>query len=220
MTYICLYLQMNILLVSSDYSFPYVLEKLGLNILDIQTRIYAGEASPARTYELLTTRWGVGPHLATALVEHCGGHLWDIEVTLRAFRRLGRFNVFINPELYACVDRCLDAVAGDDKCTARMITTLRTLGERGFHAVDNCEDPVVQHIGRCAVGGLVKQGSIICGFDWAAHGGDRWKFGLVPTRSSMRLAIANVLHRRGLLESTSVVVVAPHSEHIEQQWGG
>ena len=194
---------MNILLVSSDYSFPYVLAYLGLNILDIQTRIYAGEVSPARTYELLTTRWGVGPHLATALVEHCGGHLWDIAVTLRAFRRLGHFKVFINPELYACVDRCLDAVAGDDKGTARMITTLRTLGERGFCAVDKYEDPVVQHIGRCAVGGLINEDATLCGFDWAAHDG-QWKFGLVPTRQSMRLAIANVLHRRGLLDLTDL----------------
>ena len=156
---------MNILLVSSDYSFPYVLANLGLNILDVQTRIYAGEVSPARTYELLTTRWGLGPHLATALDEHCGGRLWDIGGRLDSLGREGKGIDLVEPALYACLNRCFKAVGGDGKGTARMITTLRTLGERGFCAVDDCEDPVVQHIGRCAVGGLIKRGSTICGFD-------------------------------------------------------
>ena len=191
------------LLVSSEHAFPYDLTKLGFNIADIERLIFAGEVSPAQTYELLTTRWGVGPHLATALIEHCGGHLWDIAVTLRALRRVGgHLKVIVNPESSACVDRCLDAVAGNEEGTARMITTLRTLAERGFCAVDKYEDPLVEHVSRFNVGGLVKQGATICGIDSDAHG-YKWEFGLVPSRQSMRLAIAKVLRRRGLLTPRS-----------------
>ena len=210
---------MNVLLVSSNYSLPRSLVKHGLSAYDIGRVIYASEGSPGQIYDLLTTRWGVGTHLTTALIDRCGGHLYSIQQALYDLARHKPYAEVINPELYACVDRCLSAVnvinnsgtgiAGRQKATTsvtrrRMVRTLRNLAETGFCPVDCYDDPVVEMISRCNVGGVVRRDAHICGFDGetydGAYGGDKkWKFGLVPTQQSMRLAIAYVLGCNGLL---------------------
>ena len=204
---------MNVLLVSSNYFLPRSLVKHGLNIHDIGRVIYASELPPGQIYDLLTARWGVRKHLATALIDRCGGHLYSIQQALYGLARHKSYAEAINPELYACVYRCLSAVTasgtgivGRHKATSttrrRMVRTLRTLAETGFCAVDSYDDPVVEAISRYNVGGVVRRDGLIRGFDDhqdAAHGGDRWRFGLVPIQQSMRLAIAYVLGCRGLL---------------------
>ena len=203
---------MNVLLVSSNYSLPYSLVKHGLNIPDISRVIYASELSPGQIYDLLTARWGVGEHLATALIDRCGGHLYSIQQAVYGLARHKSYAEAINPELYACVDRCLSAVTASStgipcrpkaNTRRRMVKMLRTLAETGFCAVDGYDDPVIEVISRCNVGGVVRRDAYICGFDGdhqdAAYGGKRWKFGLVPTQQSVRLAIAYVLGCNGLL---------------------
>ena len=199
---------MNVLLVSSYYSLPRFLVKHGLNIHDIGRVIYASELPPGQIYDLLTTRWGVGKHLATALIDRCGGHLYSIQQALYGFARHHTYAGAINPELYACVHCCTDTgIAGRSKATSsvtrrRMVRMLRTLAETGFCAVDGYDDPVIEVISRCNVGGVVRRDAYICGFEDhqdTAHRGKRWKFGLVPTQQSMRLAIAYVLGFKGLL---------------------
>ena len=205
---------MNVLLVSSNYSLPRSLVEHGLNIHDVGREIYASELSPCQIYDLLTTRCGVGKHLATALIDRCGGHLYSIQQALYGLARHKLYAEPIHPELYASVDRCLSAVtctgtgiAGRPQATTttrlRMVRMLRTLAETGFCTIDGYDDPVVEVISRYNVGGLVKRDAHICGFDGdhqdAAYGGKRWKFGLVPTQQSVRLAIAYVLGCNGLL---------------------
>ncbi len=36
-----------------------------------------GEVPPCSMYELLTKEWKYGEHLAVAMMEHLGGHIWD-----------------------------------------------------------------------------------------------------------------------------------------------
>ena len=205
---------MNVLLVSSNYFLPRSLVKHGLNIHDVGRVIYASELPPGQIYDLLTSRWGVRKHLATALIDRCGGHLYSTQQALYGLARHKSYAEAMDPELYACVERCLSAVTasgtgivGRHKATSttrrRMVRTLRTLAETGFCAVDCYDGPVIEVISRCNVGGVVRRDAYICGFDDhqdAAHGCvDRWMFGLVPTQQSMRLAIAYVLGCKGLL---------------------
>ena len=191
---------MNVIMVSSNHSFPYSLVEAGFNIFDLTSIVYAGEAPPADTYRLLTTRWGVGDRLATALIERCGGNLFSISRALDVLAVKKARATAINPWLYAYVNRCLNAV--DDTYTysmKNMAEILQILAEQGFVAVEDYDDEEVELIVRYGVGGLVQADALICGFDEETIAPDEgWDFGLVPMGQSMRLAIAKVLVERGL----------------------
>ena len=45
--------------------------------MDLADYIFAGEVLPDKMYELLVTKWGVGRNLATALIDHHGGNVYD-----------------------------------------------------------------------------------------------------------------------------------------------
>ena len=159
------------------------------------------QVSPADTYELLTTEWGVGHHLATALVERSGGHLYDLEHTLRWLARDKHANA---PRCgySAHVQRCFRSVKGDPAATAEMARMLTELARTGFCEMRGITDPVAALISSHKVGSIVCKGSTICGFDYAS----RWQsltscFGLVPAQQSMRLVIAKELDSRGLLDA-------------------
>ena len=159
------------------------------------------QVSPADTYVLLTTEWGVGRHLATALVERCGGHLYDIRHTLEWLARDKGCARAPRCGYSAYVDRCFRSVEGDPAATAEMVRMLTELARTGFCEIRGITDPVAALISSHDVGSIVPDDSIICGFDYAS----RWQswdscFGLVPAQQSMRLVIAKELDRRGLLK--------------------
>ena len=159
------------------------------------------QVSPADTYELLTTEWGVGHHLATALVERCGGHLYDIRHTLDWLARDKERARAPRCGYSAHVQMCLDSVKGDPAATAEMVRMLTELARTGFCELRGITDPVAALISLHKVGSIVPDESFICGFDYAS----RWQsltscFGLVPAQQSMRLVIAKELDSRGLLK--------------------
>ena len=217
------YCQINVILVSSgDITFPYSLRCPGFSSRDITRFIFTSEVSaeykpayiylyliyiylcmqvsPADTYELLTTEWGMGHHLATALVERCGGHLYDIRHTLE-WLAWDKYADALRCGYFDYVQRCLDSVEGDPAATAEMARMLTELARIGFCAMRGITDPVAAKISSHDVGTIVCKGSTICGFDYAS----RWQsstscFGLVPAQQSMRLVIATKLDSRGLLK--------------------
>ena len=75
---------MNFALVSRDYS-DYDFkssEKEGFKLAHLRNFVYVGEVPPDKMYELLTTKWDVGDNLATALIDHYGGHIYDVILKL------------------------------------------------------------------------------------------------------------------------------------------
>ena len=158
------------------------------------------QVSPADTYELLTTEWGVGHHLATALVERCGGHLYDLEHTLRWLARDKHADA-LHSVYFSYVQGCLDSVEGDPAATAEMVRMLAELARTGFCELRGIIDPVAALISSHDVATIVCKGSTICGFDYASRRGTwgSW-FGLVPAQQSMRLIIAKELDSQGLLK--------------------
>ena len=80
---------MNIILTSTEHTFPDSLRDLGFNPLDITRFIFPGEVTPDKAYELLTQRWGVGPNLAVALIDHYGGNLYNIQQKLNQLNSQG-----------------------------------------------------------------------------------------------------------------------------------
>lgn len=109
------------------------------------------ELPPHRMAELLTTRWGLGEHLAAALVGSFGGHVLQVSQVLEhllAFLRMGRATVpvqhflptGVTKDITACLHEAaqLDAVywplslVWSPSHTSRMEWMLRALAEQGY----------------------------------------------------------------------------------------
>jgi hypothetical protein len=71
-------LQLNVILASSEHSFPFRLcNDLKFNIKNFTEFIFAGEIPPNKMFELFTTQWGMGENMALAMVDFYGGHVWS-----------------------------------------------------------------------------------------------------------------------------------------------
>ena len=71
--------KLNVILVSSEHSYPFCLvdKRLGFNLEDLSGYIFSSELPPKDMYELLTTRWGIKHDLALQLLSIYGGHIYD-----------------------------------------------------------------------------------------------------------------------------------------------
>jgi hypothetical protein len=70
--------KLNVILSSSEFLFPYQLNHLGFKAAHIHQHIVMGDVPPSDMYALLTEKWHVRPHLATALINQFGGHLLQL----------------------------------------------------------------------------------------------------------------------------------------------
>ena len=190
-------LQLNVILTSSEHVFPYSLvdKKLGFNILNLTGFIFAGEVPPDKVYELLTERWGVGQNLAATLIDHFGGHLYDIHEKLKELNtKRGVFRAGKQSQADS-VRMCLD-FNGDKK---RMRFLLTQIAEKGFAPIITITDPLAGIISENNVGGLVRfESATVIGLPdavWEKH-----EIGLIPSKQSIRLVIAKVLEENPFLE--------------------
>ena len=123
------------ILVSSEHTFPYGLldANFSFNIDNFNGYIYAGEVSPKDTFELLTTRWGIEPNLATALIDIYGGHIYDIKHALgNLYENKNKFRNYLGPYLTTNVKQCLHSTFEMKNDNTRMRETLRRLSINGF----------------------------------------------------------------------------------------
>jgi hypothetical protein len=78
-------MELDVIMASSEYAYPYLLEDCGLNLNDISAILFAGEIPPKSTWELLVTKKkengninqpaiGMGKNLAYLLIASYGGH--------------------------------------------------------------------------------------------------------------------------------------------------
>ena len=72
-----------------------------------------------------------------------------------------------------------------------MKMTLCQIAESGFSPLIDQEDPIAEVISKNNVGGVVKERSTAIGLPLDAWG--KYKIGLIPSKQSTRLAIAEVL---------------------------
>jgi hypothetical protein len=188
-----------VILTSSEHVFPYSLTdiKLGFNILNLTGFIFAGEVPPDKMYELLTKRWGAGHNVAITLIDHFGGHIYDIHEKLK---ELNIKRETFRPGKQSQADSiklCL-GFHGDKK---RMRFLLTQIAEHGFAPISEKNDPLAEIISENNVGGLVQfESATVIGLPaavWGVH-----EIGLVPSKQSIRLLIAKVLEDNPLLEDS------------------
>ena len=157
-------------------------------MLDLTGFIFAGEVPPNKMYELLTTRWGMGHNLAVALIDYYGGHIYDI---LRKLLESNSKEDSLIPGSTMQADgviRCLK-FDGDRRHMRELLTQI---AEKGFAPIRAREDCDAVVISKYNVDGLVQRESAkIIGLP-----DDVWmgmKLGLIPSKQSIRLVIAEVL---------------------------
>jgi len=138
-------------------------------------------------YKLLTTKWGVRDSLALALIDHFGGHIWDTYLALIRLNSNREEFIALDPQLGQDVLKCLKWEGNKEQ----MKMTLRQIAESGFSPLIDQDDPIAEVISKNNVGGVVKSGCKVIGLPFDAWGEN--KIGLVPSKQSMRLAIAEVL---------------------------
>jgi hypothetical protein len=139
-------LQLNVILTSSEHSFPYRLchERLHFNTTDLTELLFAGEIPPDKMYELLTTQWGVRHNLAMALIDLYGGHIYDISTHLNELNNRKGAYIPGSQRQFDDVQNCLD-FGGDEK---RMRELLTQIAEKGFAPISKKTDPVAEFISR------------------------------------------------------------------------
>ena len=188
-------LQLNVILVSSEHSFPFRLTdpRLGFNLDNFNGYIYAGEVSPKDMYELLTEKWGVESNLAVALIDHYGGHIYDVYLALTRLSYDKEGFWLMDSNLSDEVRLCLKWKGESEGDRDRMRDALRQLATTGFYPIEERTDPVARVISENNVGGVVKYFSSIIGLRPDVWKSTKLKNGIVPSKQAMRLAIAEVL---------------------------
>lgn len=187
--------KVNVLLVSSEYAFPFLLyEDLGFNLQNIEKLMFMGEVPPFKMFELLTTKWGMRDNLALALVDAFGGHIWNTRVAVKEIAR-GLTDFSCEAAWGAtieAVEPCLQWAEENDR-VEDMRKALEALVSDSFYPIRRRGDPIARTIARNNVGGLVRRGGIMIGLNQSAWDGHNCNYGLVPSSQGMRLIIAAML---------------------------
>ena len=185
------------ILVSSEYAFPYRLSQLYLefNLKNFNKFIYAGEVPPKDMFELLTTKWGVESNMALALINIYGGHIYDmVDAISRLYSDKEGFNYLYDSHLSIGVQNCLDWKFKNNKDKMIMRDKLRQLAVCGFVPLKSINDPVAKVISANNVGGVIVKSGVVIGLNknvW--KGNTDIELGIIPSQQSIRLAIAKTL---------------------------
>ena len=76
-----------------------------------------------------------------------------------------------------------------------MVEALRQLAVTGFIPIDDYDDPIASVISANSVGGVVMEGSPIIGLPEGVWDSTSYVYGIVPSKQSVRLVIAQQLMR-------------------------
>jgi hypothetical protein len=188
---------LNVILVSSEHAFPFKLveQKLGFSINNFGKFIFAGEVSPKDMYQLLTTKWGVGDRLAVTLIDHYGGNIWDVYQALIRLSKEREDFYAVDPLTSSQIIKCLNWKGNQDRDHEKMVEALRQLAVIGFCPINEYDDPIANVISANNIGGVVMKGSVIIGLPKEVWKSTDCMYGIVPSKQSMRLAIAQQLMR-------------------------
>jgi hypothetical protein len=176
--------QMNVLLVSSEYAYPYRLRHGHFfNSTNLTETLFAGEVPPAAMRELLQQRWGLGPRLADVFLAFYGGHVHMASRALaKLSKQLDRFDCEeVSPDgvLAPIVDCILSESSSSSSSSSPMISMLRTLAQQGFAPVDSMVNVQAKTLSFSNVGGLVKTRSTVVGLPQSLRRDA--DFGVVPS---------------------------------------
>jgi len=162
--------RLDVIMASSEYDYPYLLEDNGLTLNDISKTLFTGEVPPKSMWELLVTKTiaknseqsliGMGENLARLLISSYGGHiLWLVSALLQLNDEKESFAAIaqLNP-ISEGITVVLEAFPKDG------LKLFRQMAETGFAPINKMCDPCVELIVRENIGGIVsRHNSIVAG---------------------------------------------------------
>lgn len=151
-------------------------------------------------FELFTAEWGMRENMALAMVDFYGGHVWS---AFNAIKKLLRHKDFNRDDfglsddsdaVFECISESKRVKPKSKFFHCDMTKHLTELAKSGFSPLPKRNTQQAQEISELNLGGVIRKGSLVLGFDDGMWNGSDSKFGLVPSRQSTRLAIAEKLH--------------------------
>ena len=177
--------QASVILVSSEFGYPFRLQAAGLRLRDIGNIIVIGEVLESDMIKMLKDDWSMDEDLAEMFYNYFGG---DIYTTKQALDSLIRKKDTFDP--FAVV-RCPGLPSCVKNAAAR--AHLENIAKQGFSLVKNVEtDEGAKMIAEKNVGGVVDKNAITFGLPTIFTGTDR-KWAVIPSSYHMKLLVAHEL---------------------------
>jgi hypothetical protein len=204
---------MNVLLVSSEYAYPYRLRHESFfNTTNLTATLFAGEVPPADMRTLLRDVWGLGPRLSDVFLAVYGGH---VHIASQALPRLAsQLDAFkcasVAPDgIDDAIAAALGSSSSSERSKAR--TMLHSVAHHGFAPVQMVGDPTAHALARGDLGGLVSSVGLVVGLPDSVRGGA--KFGFVPSSQFLvRRLVPYTLHAAPCLPVYSPLTPPTHTQ--------
>eukprot|EP00434_Breviolum_minutum_P031766 symbB.v1.2.028093.t1/scaffold2941.1/size69338/3 len=178
--------QASVVLISSEFAYPYRLQEAGMNLRDIENIIVINEIPKDEMVEVMVTKWKMSQELAEEFHLYFGG---DIDLCKRAVEKLIQkgdsfhpiTDVFNSVGLSMCVD---DPAAREH---------LQNMADQGWSPVKKVKkDAAARLIAKENVGGVLPKTAQIFGGPKDMFA-DEHEYALVPAGTLMRRKIAKAL---------------------------
>ena len=179
--------QASVILVSSEFGYPFRLAASGLALSTIGKIIIIGEVPESDMLKMLKDDWGMDTDLAEMFYNYFGGDIYTTKQALESLMEkkdnFDPFAVVRCPGLPSCVE---DAAAR---------AHLENIAKQGFSLVKNVEtDEGAKMIAQKNVGGVIDKDAITFGlptiFTWADA-----EWAVIPSSYHMKLLIARKLQQ-------------------------
>ena len=178
--------QACVVLISSEFAYPYRLQEAGMNLRDIENIIVINEIPKDEMVEVMVTKWKMSQELAEEFHLYFGG---DIDLCKRAVEQLIRNGDNFDPITDVFNSGGLSMCANNPAARKH----LQNMADQGWSPVKNLdEDAAAELIARKNVGGVLPKTAQI--FDRPKDMFmDEHEYALVPAGTLMRRKIAKAL---------------------------
>ena len=180
---------LNVLLVSSDYAYPFRL-KTTLAMNNISHLLFAGEVPPSEMRDLLQHKWRMGALLSDVFLAFYGGHIHMASHAVADLANgLDKFECgkAAHKGASGSIVRCLES---GSKGVGAM---LYAVAAKGFAPVKKDDDPTAQLLAEENLAGLIDTSGTIVGVSRELLAGA--KYGVAPSLQFTRHLIAEELYK-------------------------
>ena len=175
----------SVVLISSEFGYPFRLQAAGLDLRDIGKVIVIGEVPESDMLKMLKDDWGMDKDLAEMFYEYFGGDIFTTKQALESLiRKKDNFDPF-------AVVRCPGLPSCVKNAAAR--AHLESIAKEGFSLVEDVKvDEGAKMIAEENLGGFIDKNSITFGLPTIFTGADK-KWAVIPSSYHTKLLIAHEL---------------------------
>ena len=171
----------SVMLISSEFAYPFRLQATGLDFRDITKTIVIGEVPEPDMLTMLQEDWGMKLNLAKPFHKYYSGKIYTTKLPLDMLidkkDEFYPFAVLLCPGLPSCAQN------------ARARAHLENIAKQGFSLVEDAKtDEGAEMIAEENLGGVISRNAITFGLPDIFNGPDR-KWAVIPSTYHMKLLI-------------------------------